>query len=174
MCPMREFRSYYSVVTRAVTSAAEVSSMCRSRSPGQRRCAGVAAVRPGGLGLPVMSRSRNSGDDCSCDESPDSRTLLAYHSGKRLPERFDPVPSLAAPFFGRLRKALTARIEEHKVSADQDAVNGRRDLARGLDAGADLTGLDAGAELAGLDTRPELARPDAGPGPTGPGAGPTA
>jgi LacI family transcriptional regulator len=34
------------------------------------------------------------------------------------------VPSLAAPFFGQLRKALTARIEEHKVSADQDAVNG--------------------------------------------------
>jgi len=56
------------------------------------------------------------------------------------------VPSLAAPFFGRLRKALTARIEEHQVPADQDAVNGRRDLAAdGLGAGdLDADDLDAG------------------------------
>src|SRR5580692_1820420 len=157
MCPTREFRSYYSVVTRAVTSTAEVSSMCRSRSPGQRRYAGAAAVWPGRLVLPVMSRSRNSADDCSCGKPPDSRNLLAYESGKRLPQRFDPVPSLAAPFFGRLRKALTARIEEHNVSADQDAMDGRRDLsAGGLAADPELGGLAADPELGGLAADPEL------------------
>src|SRR5580704_13612560 len=144
MCPTREFRSYYSVVTRAVTSTAEVSSMCRSRSPGQRRYAGAAAVWPGRLVLPVMSRSRNSADDCSCGKPPDSRKLRAYEAGKRLPQRFDPVPSLAAPFFGRLRKALTAWIEEHHVSADQDAMDGRRDLpAHDPDADPELSGLGA-------------------------------
>ena len=35
MCPMREFRPYYSVVTRTVTSAADVSLMYQGRSPGQ-------------------------------------------------------------------------------------------------------------------------------------------
>jgi LacI family transcriptional regulator len=65
------------------------------------------------------------------------------------------VPSLAAPFFGQLRKALTARIEEHKVSADQDAVNGRQDLAAdGLAADAELGGLAADAELGGLAADP--------------------
>ena len=106
---MREFRSYYSVVTRAVSSAAEVSAMCRSRSPGQPRYAAAEDGWPGGLGVPVVSRSRNTEPDCSCDKSPDSRTLLAYESGKRLPEVRDTVPSLTAPFFGPLRKALTGR-----------------------------------------------------------------
>jgi LacI family transcriptional regulator len=63
------------------------------------------------------------------------------------------VPSLAAPFFGRLRKALTARIEEHQVPADQDAVNGRRDLAAdGLGAG------DVGADPTAPPTIYDVAR----------------
>src|SRR6266581_6508009 len=42
MCPMRGFREYFSVVTRPVTSAADVTWRCRGRSPGQPRRA-----RPG-------------------------------------------------------------------------------------------------------------------------------
>jgi LacI family transcriptional regulator len=53
-----------------------------------------------------------------------------------------------------LRKALTARIEERNVSADQDAMDGRRDLAAG---GLDSGGLDADPELGGLDTDPTAA-----------------
>jgi LacI family transcriptional regulator len=53
-----------------------------------------------------------------------------------------------------LRKALTARIEERNVSADQDAMDGRRDLAAG---GLDSGGLDADPELSGLAADPTAA-----------------
>jgi LacI family transcriptional regulator len=61
-----------------------------------------------------------------------------------------------------LRKALTVRIEEHNVSADPDAMDGRRDLAaHDLDAGTELGG--PGADLGGLGAGAELSGPDADP-----------
>src|SRR6266700_2712847 len=66
MCPMRGFREYFSVVTRPVTSAADVTWRWRGRSPGQPR-PGRGAPGPGagittGPAIRLMSRSRNSGD----------------------------------------------------------------------------------------------------------------
>src|SRR3984957_7676901 len=91
--------------------------------------------------------------------SPDSRTLLAYESGKRLQQGSIPVPSLPAPFFGRLRKALTATIEKRAVAADEDVVAGRRDVPADLAADPELGGLAADHELDGLAADPELDDP---------------
>src|SRR5208337_1632046 len=53
MCPMREFREYFSVVTRPVTSAGEVTSRCRSRSPDQPGTARSGPAQAGtGRGSP--------------------------------------------------------------------------------------------------------------------------
>ncbi len=50
------------------------------------------------------------------------------------------------------------------MSADQDAMDGRRDLAaHGLDADPELGGLDTDPELSGLDADPELSGLDADP-----------
>jgi len=86
MCPMREFREYFSVVTRPVTSADEVTLMYRIPTAGQRHVGPRARKTPVSRVVPPASRGRNSHADSSRDKSPIAG-LLRPRAGKRLPAR---------------------------------------------------------------------------------------